>query len=506
LNIPCKRCILTDQELVSMKRQALLSCLIIVICIAVVPSCDQASAYTVRKAVYAGRFYPAQPNELKAYIAQFTKAAQASPVKIPKDRPLKALILPHAGYIYAGQTASYASFALLGRHFTKVVVMGPDHRIGFMGASVSTADAYETPLGTLKLHADAARLRKGGSPFSYNAASEEIEHSVEVVLPYLQYYLGQFSLVPMVMGPGDINAYTRAIEHLMDERTLLVASSDLSHYLPQDQALARDSQTISMIRQLKGDDIAAESNRACGAIPIRVILEIARGKGWEPVVLNHSTSGDATGSYEQVVGYTTIAFFGGQPMDKQFTKDQGKVLVTLARKTIQETFGVQSASNPKLSEALADKAFNAKTGTFVTLTIDNQLRGCIGSLEGRESIVEGVKHNALNAAFRDPRFPALTKKELDKVHIEVSVLTEPKPLAYTDANDLLKKLRPGIDGVIIRQGYAAATFLPQVWEQLPEKEDFLAHLCMKAGLSSDAWKKGKLEVQTYQVQYFEEEK
>jgi AmmeMemoRadiSam system protein A len=193
-------------------------------------------------------------------------------------------------------------------------------------------------------------------------------------------------------------------------------------------------------------------------------------------------------------------------MGKQFTKEQGNALVALARKTIQENLGVQIPVNPKLTTDLADDALKFKTGTFVTLTIGGRLRGCIGSLEGREPMVDGVKHNAVNAAFHDPRFPALTKKELDKIHIEVSVLTDPKPLAYTDAKDLLKKLRPGIDGVIIAQGYASATFLPQVWEQLPDKEEFLAHLCMKAGLSSDAWKRNMLEVRTYQVEYFEEEK
>lgn len=140
----------------------------------------------------------------------------------------------------------------------------------------------------------------------------------------------------------------------------------------------------------------------------------------------------------------------------------------------------------------------------MTLTIGKDLRGCIGSLEARESLVDGVKHNAVNAALKDPRFPALTKKELERVHIEVSVLSEPRSLAYTDADDLLHKLRPGIDGVIIRQGFAAATFLPQVWDQLPDKVEFLEHLCMKAGLSPTTWKKSGLEVQTYQVQYFEE--
>jgi hypothetical protein len=384
--------------------------------------------------------------------------------------------------------------------------MGPDHRVGFPGASVSTADAYETPLGIIRLSADASRLRKTGLPFTYNAASDEAEHSVEVVVPFLQTYMGEFSLIPVVMGPGDINAYVKAMEPFVDDNTLLVASSDLSHYLPQDAAKVRDAQTIDMIRQLRGEGLTPESNRACGAIPIRVILEFARKNRWEPVLLHYATSGDASGEYGRVVGYAAIAFFGGQPMDKRFTKEQGMALVELARRTIQENLGVQVPANPKLAEALTDAALKVKAGTFVTLTMNGQLRGCIGSLEPREPLAEGVKHNALNAAFRDPRFSALTKKELEKVHVEVSILTDPKPLAYTDSKDLLKKLRPGIDGVIIREGYAGATFLPQVWEQLPDKEEFLAHLCMKAGLVPDEWKKGKLEVQTYQVQYFEEEK
>lgn len=193
-------------------------------------------------------------------------------------------------------------------------------------------------------------------------------------------------------------------------------------------------------------------------------------------------------------------------MDKHFTEEQGMALVALARRTIQDNLGEQAPADPKLAEALADEALKVMAGTFVTLTMKGQLRGCIGSLEAREPLVEGVKHNALNAAFRDPRFSALTKKELANVQVEVSILTEAKPLAYTDSKDLLKKLRPGVDGLIIRQGLAGATFLPQVWEQLPDKEEFLAHLCMKAGLSPDEWKQGKLEVQTYQVQYFEEGK
>jgi AmmeMemoRadiSam system protein A len=142
--------------------------------------------------------------------------------------------------------------------------------------------------------------------------------------------------------------------------------------------------------------------------------------------------------------------------------------------------------------------------SFVTLRKGEQLRGCIGSLTAQRPLIEDVRQNALAAAFEDPRFPPLTEAELDQVRIEVSVLTKPEPLVYTDPDVLLRKLRPGIDGVIIERGWNRATFLPQVWEQIPIPEEFLAHLCRKARLPSDAWRSSELKVHTYQVEKFEE--
>jgi AmmeMemoRadiSam system protein A len=193
-------------------------------------------------------------------------------------------------------------------------------------------------------------------------------------------------------------------------------------------------------------------------------------------------------------------------VNQSLTPEQGTALVTLARQTLDRHFGetIPSADSQRLETLLTDQALQARCGTFVTLKIDNQLRGCIGSLSASASIVSGVRDNALNAAFHDPRFSPLRKTELDAVRIEVSVLSEPVPLAYTDADDLLSKLRPGIDGLIIKKGSASATFLPQVWEQLPQAEAFLSHLCTKAGLPAGQWEQGDLTVLVYQVQYFEE--
>ena len=186
----------------------------------------------------------------------------------------------------------------------------------------------------------------------------------------------------------------------------------------------------------------------------------------------------------------------------QLTEEEGRYLLSVARKTIE-----QKISNLEAQvefDSFDSNKFSEKRGTFVTLTIDDGLRGCIGNIIPQESLLDGVKANAINAAFRDPRFRPLSGKEWEKVKIEISILTDPKPLDYSNRKDLLEKMRPGTDGVILKKGYNQSTFLPQVWEQLPEKKEFLTHLCLKAGLDGNEWEKEKLEVLTYQVQAFEE--
>ena len=186
------------------------------------------------------------------------------------------------------------------------------------------------------------------------------------------------------------------------------------------------------------------------------------------------------------------------------TEEEGKALLLVARKTIQEALLEQKKSERSPSPTLESPRYLEKWGTFVTLTIDGALRGCIGHIIPQESLIEGVRINAINAAFHDPRFRPVSKNEFPRVKIEVSILTEPVPLSFSDANDLTTKLRSGIDGVIIKKGFRQATFLPQVWEQLPDKDSFLTHLCTKAGLDGEAWKREGIEVYIYQVQAFEE--
>ena len=172
-----------------------------------------------------------------------------------------------------------------------------------------------------------------------------------------------------------------------------------------------------------------------------------------------------------------------------------KFLLELARKTIKG----EDLKNIKPESDELKK----KQGIFVTLTEDGELRGCIGHIVSMYPIYEGIMHCAKSAAFEDPRFQPVSKDEIDKLHIEISILTEPKKLEYKDGDDLLKKLNKE-DGVILKKSFFSATFLPQVWEQLPKKEEFLGHLCMKAGLPTDEWKKGDVEIEIYHVEKFEE--
>jgi AmmeMemoRadiSam system protein A len=192
------------------------------------------------------------------------------------------------------------------------------------------------------------------------------------------------------------------------------------------------------------------------------------------------------------------------PDTHDLNPEQGQWLVKLARQTLAEQFAqkIPPKDIEALNTALADACYQVTCGTFVTLTLNQQLRGCIGSLTSDEPIQTGVRRNAINAAFHDPRFTPLSAADFETVRIEVSILSKPQRLNYRDSDELVEKLRPGVDGVIVRKDHASATFLPQVWEQLPETSDFLSHLCSKAGLAANAWRQTRLEISTYQVQHF----
>jgi len=189
-------------------------------------------------------------------------------------------------------------------------------------------------------------------------------------------------------------------------------------------------------------------------------------------------------------------------MEDQLTPEERQTLLRLARSAIERA--VRGEDPPVLDQDTITSHLREPGASFVTLTINGQLRGCIGALEPSQPLVEDVRQHALAAALDDPRFTPVKPQELSQIEIELSRLSIPRNLSYRDASDLLSQLHPGVDGVILREGSRRATFLPQVWEKIPDKPAFLDNLCMKMGVPPDSWRQRKLEVQTYQVEEFHE--
>jgi len=189
-------------------------------------------------------------------------------------------------------------------------------------------------------------------------------------------------------------------------------------------------------------------------------------------------------------------------MSEKLTPEEKQILLKLARQALES--GVRGQPLPPLDPSALTPVLRAEGASFVTLTVRGELRGCIGALEPYQSLVEDVREHAVAAALQDYRFPPVEARELEQIEIEVSRLTLPEPLEYTTADDLLCKLRPGVDGVILRDGFRRATFLPQVWEKVADKDEFLSHLCLKMGASPDLWRRKHLEVLVYQVEEFHE--
>ena len=189
-------------------------------------------------------------------------------------------------------------------------------------------------------------------------------------------------------------------------------------------------------------------------------------------------------------------------MQDKLTLEEQKTLLHLAREAME--YGVRGKKPPALDEALLSSHLLEPGASFITLTMRGELRGCIGTLEARRSLAQDVREHAIAAALEDPRFPRVREDELSRIKIEVSRLTRPVPLEYQDAADLLSKLRPHVDGVILRDGIRRATFLPQVWEKIPDPAEFLNNLCYKMGVHENSWRAKHLDVLVYQVEEFHE--
>lgn len=440
----------------------------------------------VRKCAVCGSFYPKQKEVLESLLFELFKNTQ----KIVYN--VRALIVPHAGYIYSGKVAAWGFKQLENEDIKKIIIIAPSHHSLFYGVSIPNYTHYETPLGLVKVSKDSSLLRK---IFGFNLKAHLKEHAIEVELPFLQYVLkSDIEIIPVLVSQANYKKVANELEKLIDEKTLIIVSSDLSHYHDYYTALNLDSGCINQILLLNISGV--KDCEACGKIPILILLEIAKKRNWKPFLIKYANSGDVTKNYQRVVGYVSIAFYEILNLNEK----EKEFLLNLAREAIKSKLFNQEL---KIDENQIPKKLKSKFGCFVTLKKYGMLRGCIGNLFPLKSLYECVIQNAINAAFNDKRFLPLRKEEFNEIKIEISILSLPIRVPFK-SREFLDFLKPFKHGVILINGNREATYLPEVWHQLPDKILFLENLCRKAGLKEDCWKWENTTFYVYETVTFKE--
>jgi AmmeMemoRadiSam system protein B/AmmeMemoRadiSam system protein A len=440
---------------------------------------------TVRAPAVAGLFYPEGAKALTAAVARYLADAP-----VPDAPPPKAVIVPHAGYIYSAPIAApaYARLKHAAPAIERVVMLGPCHRVPVRGLAAPTVSAFRTPLGTIPLDQAAIDDIAALPQVERRDDAHAGEHCLEVQLPFLQAVLGRFTLVPLVVGSTAPEAVSEVLERLWGgPETLIVISSDLSHYHDYRTAQRMDTAAAEAIEALDGARL--DQDQACGRLPIAGLLESARRHGLVAERLDLRNSGDTAGPRDQVVGYGAWAFAeqATNRTDTDDTEDETRTgrdndrLLRAAAAALR--YGVRYGREPRIDPEKAPPALRNPAATFVTLKRNGRLRGCVGSVAPVQSLFADVLQNTYGAAFRDGRFPALTRDELADLRVSISVLSPFSTLPFDDEADLIRKLRPGTDGLLLKNGGKRGLFLPQVWAQLEDPADFLDHLKDKAGIN-----------------------
>jgi AmmeMemoRadiSam system protein B/AmmeMemoRadiSam system protein A len=453
----------------------------------------------VRKPAWAGQFYDADPARLGPQVDGFIKSAAAPDKALP---PL-VLIAPHAGYPYSGAVAGKAYATVVGADFPTVVVIAPSHHVAFEGGSVEAMDAIETPLGDIAVDTDAAALLRKESGFGYVNEAHASEHAVEVQLPFIQRALPGAKVVPVILGTQDRDTAERLARALFQvsrsKRILVVASTDMSHFLTKKEANVLDASTITLVKTLSTGVILRkmerEENIMCGGGGVAAALLYAQKRGPVRVsILQYADSSDAGTPASRVVGYFAAAVYPEKADEPAFTlsREQKRELVRIARQAVEQAV----VSHTMLDYKTEDQALLVPKGAFVTLTKHGALRGCIGFIDPVSPLAQTVIQTAAYAALEDRRFEPVTEAELKDLEIEVSVLT---PLVRcTDIN----RIQVGRHGLVIARGGRKGLLLPQVAvEEGWTHDQFLEEACLKAGLPSDAWKKGA-EIYTFEAIVF----
>ena len=463
-----------------------------------------------RPPAVAGRWYSADKNSLKKEIKSFLKNVNLPPL----PEKINALIVPHAGYTFSGQTAAYAYKAIAGKRYKRVVIFAPSHYARFYGASTFDVEAYETPLGKVFVDRKIVKALLKEPIFNEYVVAHLREHAIEAQLPFLQMVLKEFKLIPVLIGninKKDLKEMAKIIKKVFNDKikdTLFIASSDFTHFGPAYGYVPFKEKVPENIKKLDMDAIKfilkidpegflnyVKEKKAtiCGIYPIALTLWLLpeKAKGY---LLHYTTSGKIIGDYTNSVSYAAIV------LDKfSLTKEEKKALLKLARFTL--TYYFEHNKLPDLSEIpiKLTPALKEKKGAFVTLKKHGKLRGCIGFIMPLFPLYETVMQASLRAAFNDPRFFPLDKSELSQIKIEISVLGPIIPVKKTE------EIKIGRDGLIVKMGNYQGLLLPQVATELNlNRIQFLELTCRKAGLPPWAWKDKDTLIYRFSAEVFGE--
>ncbi|MCP4179458.1 MAG: AmmeMemoRadiSam system protein B [bacterium] len=486
----------------------------------------------ILKSQLAGKWYTDKPDILKKQVDSYLNNV--------KERQLKnviALILPHAGYMYSGYTAAYGIKEVQGKKFSRVIILGPSHYAYLYNKiSVPNLEYYQTPLGKIELDREFINKLEKLPETRSNIRLHRVEHSIQIELPLLQASLGKFKLVPILIGHLDNNTALklgRELSKMIDENTLVIASSDFTHYgysykyMPfpindktPEMIKKLDMEGIDQIKSINFDGfekyIKKTKNTICGKNAIAVLLAMLPPDA-KSILLNYSTSAAITGDYKNCVSYASIAFTGKWEKINTINKKEKKMseknnseseilsnetkktLLKLARESVAYYFVHHRKPTPEELGIKITAQMKQKMGAFVTLHENGRLRGCIGEIIPRRSIYEAVIDQAINAAVNDYRFHPVTKNDLPHLEFEISALTPSKPVAS------YKDIVIGRDGMTIEDNGHFAVFLPQVApEQGWDLAETLTQLSHKAGLAGNAWKNPKAKFTVFQGIVFNE--
>lgn len=481
------------------------------------------TVHDIRKAAVAGTFYPGNAVDLLKELASMF--AEVDKISLP-DRPL-ALVAPHAGYPYSGKIAAKAFKLLEGEQYDTVVVISPSHTVFFKGCSVYMGGGYQTPIGLAKTDQELAGAISSISPLVYASnmghatGPSRGEHALEVQIPFLQVVLGKFKLVAIVMGDQEEDSIRALGEVLASTlkgtNTLIVASTDLSHFHEEKEARKLDHAVQNAIEAYDPDELidtlSSGRGEACGGGPVAATMIASRRLGGSEVrFLDYNTSGATTSDFSEVVGYLSAAIVSGKKTAEARYKKERAALVGVPLAKVEEVSLSEEdrailhrIARDAIAAQLKDEkytppdeaALQIQRGAFVTLKIDGELRGCIGLIKAREPLADAVAEMAVAAAFDDPRFPQLSEEEYDRLEYEISVLSPLKRVKD------FSEVKIGRDGLMIKLDMNSGLLLPQVaTEHDWTVKEFLEQTCLKAGLPRESYKDRFAEVYRFSAQVF----